>query len=607
VLGDGRATGFAFVAERVGESAWLVTDGRAVASAKRVALRFASDRTLPAEVAFLSEERGFAVLRVSGPGLPRRIRSPGPTAHEADMRGVLVSPGRRPIPVTVFRAPAPLGTVESAEPPPLRLSGSLDASLSGSPVFSTEGRLLGMASIGTAQAATLVSADSLAKVFSGTVDRFEVRELSSAPGFATLEVEVWLLDPRGGIGQVEFHLRRKSEYPARPVPTPGQEWRLTSGGFAAIEQIRVEGEHGLALVRVESREYDDAFWAQISHRDRDGKTVFAPPREITLHFSGDSRLQAGAGPALDEVVVPLPSPVTNLCAAGGGKLVVLALKGSDTLRVWDTAGRRFARDIRLPSSNFVFAAGGDTALVYLPEDALLASYDLATGTRRNLSSNTLPGPVLTLVMGAANGGRAVAVVRASSGDKYGMLGEILLDVATLKPFSSPSSPILLSDWILSSRTPSYLSDSSLSRIAGWRPNLRPSGVTLWTIAGTTVQLRHEHDEKVWLSPSDDGKVYTGIGEILDAQLKVDERIPGRRLLAGTGGVFYLGFDERASIDLYISGTTTPVSSLGMHPGKPNETTTLLLASEGTLVMLGKEKRSLVQRNFDVLGSLAAAR
>lgn len=609
LLVEGRAAGTAFVVERIASSAWLATDVRAVPAGAKVEVRFAPDGVLAAEIAFRDEGEGLAILRVEGAGLREPLRTPISVSRETETKALLVSASRPPLPVTVFRARPVLASkgAKDDDTALLRLSGALEPSLTGSPVVSTEGRLIGVASIASATSATLVPAATLVSILGGRVARFEVRELSTAPGSATLEVEVQLLDPSAKVERAHFQLRSRTDQPTRPVPTPGQEIDFVAGAFAASADISLNEGRGRALVRVQRAPTDAEFWAELYFRSagKEKGYVFAPPLETTIHFSGDPSRAANGGPGANEIEVPLPSRATALLPASSGKLVLLSLEGSDTLKVWEPAARRFVREIRLPSSNFLLAAGGETALVYFPENALLSAYDLATGEKRLSATNPLPRPIVALLMGAGNGEKAIARTRPDNPGSE--LLSYLVDIPTLAPLPNPQTPLRFGSARCSFYPCRHLADPFLTKTTEWAVGVSPSGVGVYTIEGTSVQHTYVHDGDGWLSPSEDGRIYTRTGEVRGSKLGVEAKIPGRKLLAGLGGVFFLGIGGDDSLELFVSGTTTGAAHLGRHPGRPSETTTLLLGSEGKLVLLGKESRSLVQRDFDTAAALTATR
>lgn len=78
-------------------------------------------------------------------------------------------------------------------------------------------------------------------------------------------------------------------------------------------------------------------------------------------------LAAPAGAADD--VTELPAAVEDVAVAGSGRTLVLKLKGRKELTVYESRTQKL-RTIPLPTADFTFAAGGDTAIVFLNEPTL---------------------------------------------------------------------------------------------------------------------------------------------------------------------------------------------------------------------------------------------
>ncbi|MBN1967682.1 MAG: zinc ribbon domain-containing protein, partial [Anaerolineae bacterium] len=104
---------------------------------------------------------------------------------------------------------------------------------------------------------------------------------------------------------------------------------------------------------------------ELGHNPKAGPTERYKPTE---GFGGP------AEPLAKEVEVKLPEDVEAIQVAGAGRYLCLKLRDLPAISVLDTFEARLVKHIRMPSTEFMFAAGGNVVLVYLPDDHIFRTY-----------------------------------------------------------------------------------------------------------------------------------------------------------------------------------------------------------------------------------------
>src|SRR5262249_50093224 len=85
--------------------------------------------------------------------------------------------------------------------------------------------------------------------------------------------------------------------------------------------------------------------------------------------------------AAEKVVYKTPDKFVDVVQGGGGKYLVLAMPKIHKLGIFDVQLRKIAHYVSVDEEHPLIAAGAEKLIVVLPEKALIARYDLATGER----------------------------------------------------------------------------------------------------------------------------------------------------------------------------------------------------------------------------------
>ena len=129
-----------------------------------------------------------------------------------------------------------------------------------------------------------------------------------------------------------------------------------------------------------------------------------PPRvllcAVALAFAAPVRA------ADDEITTKLPAKCDECQIAGAGQYLVMKLRSTRGLTVYDAKTQKLST-LELPDEDFIYAAGGDTAFVYLKESNELQTWRLSTGKQLKAKGFADKPNVQGLLMGHSRGDLAL--------------------------------------------------------------------------------------------------------------------------------------------------------------------------------------------------------
>lgn len=498
----------------------------------------------------------------------------------------------------------------------IQVDGALNPGNSGGPVVLTDGSVIGVAvaTLRGAQIGFVIPCQMVQNLLWGYPYALEEHQLPSRKGEANLACEVSFLDPFTKISSATVLLALESQVKELPKADPrtnevpklfagAREYPLTLKGGKGTCTAKIPGQPEFGL---------KTFLAQIKTSSAGAPPRYSGFQRITLSFTGEAFVKAttppsGNGnananpappaapappeiltPPVDpgpanlamptdtaEVEIPLPTAVSDVAVADNGRYLVLALRDFNGLMVYDASERKIAHSIRLPTNDFLFAAGGDTVLTYAKDTGILSTFDVATGAKRKSKLSPFPGPVVHMTMGRARGD--MALLRIAKGTDEGSSCESVLfqcESLTLVPWTgvvdakgstTPTCPNdSVQDFI------HQRSDATLSLISEWSSSHSPSGLVAMTVNGSFMCIRYGHNSVGTISVGDDGRMYTASGEIFNRVLANKGSLPGQKLFPGLGGILYLGVNVNGVITVYACGSTIPLAKAGKFPGFPLE-------------------------------------
>jgi hypothetical protein len=587
-------TGSGFVIRADGDTGYIATNAHVIAhraGQRKVVVVFnpgtAQQRTEEAVVVSDNRDDDLAILRVHTANLPKPI-SPSPhlTVRETVPVYVLGFPfgealgsGTRDPEVTVSRGSvssirrSDRGTVEL-----IQLDGELVPGNSGGPVVTQDGDLVGVAvakvestNIGFAIPAQVLERMTAGRVLSPSFD-FETVEA----GHVKLHVSIELADPFERIERVFLLLADGDGPKAEANEDPND-------GFKSLQKARVEAltlQDGKAKGSIDLRSKagtEKRYWHQLMYKRRGERPTYTESGDVAVAFATkpapsaalDGNEPENFGQPAEELtgesVTKLPASVEDAAVAGGGRYLVLKLNDIPGLAVFDIYAGELIKIIRLPSTDFLMAAGGNTALVYFNENNLLQTWDLTTYEKGKTKPNPVGLRVTNIVMGHSRGD--IAFVRSTTGsDALSRTVNFPLNVRTLVPIGSNGEPEFARGRNHSYRDKvHWRTDGNLRIITEWCTSHSPTGFGVFNRNGTKFEHRYDHDSKGTLLVGDDGRIYTATGEIYAVNLVKRGDIKSQFLVPAIGGSLIVGLTDDGSLTLYEAGKTTPLTPWGEFP------------------------------------------
>ncbi|MGO9601597.1 MAG: WD40 repeat domain-containing protein [Isosphaeraceae bacterium] len=290
-------------------------------------------------------------------------------------------------------------------------------------------------------------------------------------------------------------------------------WDLTDG--RPLGQIALDANPQLGTFTPDGRR---VIWSFSDKTVRE----FAVPDDVAL------ALRSGASAPGEPLVVASGGKISDVTVGGGGRYLLLTLKESRELAIFDVSAAAVVKRVPLASSDVLVAAGAKTFVIAYPVQRLIERWDLATMARRG---TRLPSPIrarLTgLAMGSDSDGPILAVWSPDAANNLSQPARFsFLELGTLKALKARSITLGGMQGIgnLSALGGSfelhpflverlYVRASACGDLfAIWQTRGSPSGVQTLAARRGTIRAVYNHDELGYLAPGPDGlTMYTGLG------------------------------------------------------------------------------------------------
>ncbi len=279
----------------------------------------------------------------------------------------------------------------------------------------------------------------------------------------------------------------------------------------------------------------------------------------------------------DDITTKLPAKCEECQIAGGGQYLVMKLKGTRGLSVYDAKTQKLTT-IELSEEDFLYAAGGDTAFVYLKESNELQTWRLSTGKMVKAKGFADRPNVQTLVMGHSRGD--LALIRMGRTPTTGAFGnDSLIDTTEIKltqlKYQAVGGGITGRNWDLAQ----IRANGDMTRLVEWVPNVNAGATTAAVLTRTDIgyQMVSTYNMPPGMIPGDDGRVYTAMGNTLEPNpdynpnvggmpFKMSSVIKGKTLVPAVGGQFVLAVTREGGLTLYAARSTDAIAPLGDFPG-----------------------------------------
>lgn len=261
----------------------------------------------------------------------------------------------------------------------------------------------------------------------------------------------------------------------------------------------------------------------------------------------------------EEKVIDLPAEVEQVEVAGGGRFLVLKLREVSALCILDAFSVALTQQIPLPTADFVYGAGGNLAVVYLPGDDVLQVYDLTSRERKLTKANPFGTPITNIALGHSRDDQALVRRAVPQGTRdWSVIA--LLDTSHLEAIRMDLDAI--------SSAPSYV--RPCDRLETY-PNRDLSRVGIWCESLGDVITRQGRAHFAYsphgtgyFAVGDDDHVY-GHGSVFDSRMKADYRLDGQLLYPGLDSAFFVARAKDGQLSVYQTGVRQPLGQLGSFP------------------------------------------
>jgi hypothetical protein len=284
-------------------------------------------------------------------------------------------------------------------------------------------------------------------------------------------------------------------------------------------------------------------------------------------------LAPGPVRAGEDEVTKLPAKCEECQIAGSGRYLVMKLRNTRALSVYDATAEKLSA-LEVSEDDVVFAAGGDTVLVYLKEANELQTWSLVTGKVVKSKAFADKPNVQVLVMGHSRGD--LALMRVGRGVTGGFGPDNLIDTTELR-----MAPVKYQQvgggggrtWEKSQLRAS----GDLSHLVDWAATDTPNTVVQIARTENGYQYVASYGLPACLIPGDDGRTYTPLGNTLEpdpgynpnyggSPFKMSAVIKGKTLVPALGAQFFLAVSREGGLTLYQAKSPDALVPLGEFPG-----------------------------------------
>ncbi len=276
----------------------------------------------------------------------------------------------------------------------------------------------------------------------------------------------------------------------------------------------------------------------------------------------------------DDTVTKLPAKVEECHIAGNGRYLVMKLKDTRALSVYDSTTQKLST-LDISEDEIVYAAGGDTVLVYLKDANELQTWSLKTGKAVKTKAFADKPNLQAIVMGHSRGD--LALIRMGRSPGVGGLGEDSLVDTTELRMTQVKYQYLGGGGRRNWEQSQLRANGDMSRIVDWMSTPTPNTVALITRTDTGYQYVASYGLPSCLIPGDDGRTYTPMGNTLELDpnynpnfggsiFKQSASIKGKTLVPAIGGQFTLAVSREGGLTLYQAKSTDALAPLGEFPG-----------------------------------------
>lgn len=541
--------------------------------------------------------------------------------------GQMLSPDHRPT-ATITRGSVSslrrgrLGALEA-----IQVDSDFNPGNSGGPVVDVEGRLLGVA-VATLRGTNIsfvIPWERVQLLLEGRAANVMVGSLpEDCEEACDVPVTVEVSNPDGAVQELELRLVNPDEAFFKRSRVPPYEAEGKSHTSVAHQNVGT-----VKLVANVAWRADSDTFVQVGYVTGKGSRSY----DLPVRLPTPSKPTVKTTPVAKEQPLPpeaafekvdLERSLVDAQVADGGRLIVLRMEGLSSVSILDVKSRRIVRTLEMPESQFLYAAGGTSLLVYLPTLKLFHRYNLTTFELEKIGRYMMVTPVSQLLMGSDNGDRAL-IIRdlkdARGSDPY-----TLMDVQKLEPLPVPRASAK-TEALRNNRPSSFFyaylwhTNPQATIFTAMQPEISPQGIYVARIVENQLEFQHQHDSAGLLLVGGDGVVY-GRGRTLAQDLVSLTQVPDNVLIPAVGGMLFLGLPSNAIAlnakvrpALYVAGKEVPLAAqlpIDFEWSQPNTVKTrltyerrlMLLPAAGAVVVVAPDQKQV--RIFDFPAILRSA-
>jgi hypothetical protein len=228
--------------------------------------------------------------------------------------------------------------------------------------------------------------------------------------------------------------------------------------------------------------------------------------------------------------VKLEGRIDDVEVGGGGKYLLLVMRGVRQVAVYDIEADKIARTFALPTDEVLVTAGSDKAVFIYPDQQMIERYNLTTGVKEKKAQLPVRGVIKAATMGSGSKG-PLLIHAAAGGQSHDAAAFFFVDILKMKiipidPAAKAHNGSLFRDVV-------HVRASASGQVFGvWTTSPAYRGLETFVL-DKTVRVFYASGTAGHLVPSADGRaIYTATGGAYSADLKPIQR--GMQAAKGSG-------------------------------------------------------------------------
>jgi hypothetical protein len=209
----------------------------------------------------------------------------------------------------------------------------------------------------------------------------------------------------------------------------------------------------------------------------------------------------------DKQTLELPDSISDAVLAGGGRLLLLHLRKSRKLAVYDVNQTKIARFLSLGSDQAFIAAGLEKLIVLAPSEGVIERWSLTSFERETTRPLPVSGVIKSIALGYAS--RGPLLIHA--GVSTDALARTIFAFVDLEKFEPLPIQAANNGHYSSYRDAVHIRASGTGDVFGmWCTSHSPQGMQTLVLLGKDAKVSYQHDSAGHIAPNFDGSaILTG--------------------------------------------------------------------------------------------------